>query len=84
MENFFKEIEEKLKKEINIESIRIIDNSHKHSKHKFFDKDRFHLKLVISSKELLKSKKIKAHRKIMNILKSDIREKIHALEIEIN
>ena len=27
MENFFKEIEEKLKKEINIESIRIIDNS---------------------------------------------------------
>ncbi len=84
MENFFKEIEEKLKKEINIESIRIIDNSHKHSKHKFFDKDRFHLKLVISSKELLKSQKIKAHRKIMNILKSDIREKIHALEIEIN
>tara|TARA_B100000282_G_scaffold176892_1_gene128278 strand:- start:386 stop:640 length:255 start_codon:yes stop_codon:yes gene_type:complete len=84
MENFFKEIEEKLKKEINIESIRIIDNSHKHSKHKFFDKDRFHLKLVISSKELLKSPKIKAHRKIMNILKSDMREKIHALEIEIN
>ena len=84
MENFFKEIEEKLKKEINIESIRIIDNSHKHSKHKFFDKNRFHLKLVISSKELLKSQKIKAHRKIMNILKSDIREKIHALEIEIN
>mgnify|MGYP001196066691 CR=1 FL=1 len=84
MENFFKEIEEKLKKEINIESIRIIDNSHKHSKHKFFDKNRFHLKLVISSKELLKSQKIKAHRKIMNILKSDMREKIHALEIEIN
>ena len=84
MENFFKEIEEKLKKEINIESIKIIDNSYKHSKHKFFDKDRFHLKLVISSKELLKSQKIKAHRKIMNILKSDIREKIHALEIEIN
>ena len=84
MENFFKEIEEKLKKEINIESIRIIDNSHKHSKHKFFDKNRFHLKLVISSKELLKCQKIKAHRKIMNILKSDMREKIHALEIEIN
>ena len=84
MENFFKEIEEKLKKEINIESIRIIDNSHKHSKHKFFDKNRFHLKLVISSKELLKSQKIKEHRKIMNILKSDMREKIHALEIEIN
>ena len=84
MENFFKEIEEKLKKEINIESIKIIDNSYKHSKHKFLDKNRFHLKLVISSKELLKSQKIKAHRKIMNILKSDIREKIHALEIEIN
>ena len=84
MEVFFREIEKKLKKEINIESIRIIDNSHKHSKHKLFDKNRFHLKLVISSKELLKSQKIKAHRKIMNILKSDMREKIHALEIEIN
>ena len=57
MENFFKEIEEKLKKEINIESIRIIDNSYKHSTHKFFDKDKFHLKLIISSKELLKIQK---------------------------
>ena len=84
MEVFFREIEKKLKKEINIESIRIIDNSYKHSKHKFFDKDKFHLKLIISSKELLETQKIEAHRKIMDILKSDLREKIHALEIEIN
>ena len=54
MEVFFREIEKKLKKEINIEIIRIIDNSYKHSTHKFFDKDKFHLKLIISSKELLK------------------------------
>ena len=84
MKDYFAQIENKLKRSIKFENLEIIDNSHKHSKHKFFDKNRFHLKLVISSKELLKSQKIKAHRKIMNILKSDMREKIHALEIEIN
>ena len=36
MENYFKEIKKKLQKDINFESLEIIDNSHKHRGHKFF------------------------------------------------
>ena len=37
MKKFLESIEEKLKKNIDIETIKIIDNSDKHRKHKFFD-----------------------------------------------
>ena len=36
MNNFFKDIISKLKKEIEIEQIEIVDNSHKHVNHKSF------------------------------------------------
>ena len=49
MENYFDEIKNKLKKEINLEEIIIIDNSQKHKNHKFFSKDRYHLHLKIKS-----------------------------------
>ena len=43
MNNFFEDIIAKLKKEIEIEQIEIVDNSHKHAKHKSFLPDKFHL-----------------------------------------
>ena len=49
MNNFFEDIIAKLKKEIDIEQIEIVDNSHKHVKHKSFSPDKFHLKLKIRS-----------------------------------
>ena len=36
MENYLKQIEEKLRNKIKIESLEIIDNSYKHRGHKFF------------------------------------------------
>ena len=40
MKNYFDEIQLKLKKEINIESIEIVDNSHKHkSTNPFYQKN---------------------------------------------
>ena len=38
MENYFKDIEKKLREKINIEKLEIIDNSSKHKGHKFFFK----------------------------------------------
>ena len=42
MSNFFEYIIAKLKKEIEIEKIEIVDNSHKHVKHKSFSPDKIH------------------------------------------
>ena len=36
MKEYFEEIKQKLKKNIDLENIEIIDNSHKHKKHRFF------------------------------------------------
>ena len=41
MNNFFEDIISKLKKEIEIEEIEVVDNSHKHIKHKSFSADKF-------------------------------------------
>ena len=49
MKNYFDEIKEKIKDKVELEKIEIIDNSNKHKGHKFFSKDKFHLKLIIKS-----------------------------------
>ena len=49
MKNYFENILVKLKNEIKIEGIEIVDNSHKHKGHKFFSPEKFHLHLKIQS-----------------------------------
>ena len=41
MNNYFDEINKKLKNQIEIEDLVIIDNSHKHKGHKFFSPEKF-------------------------------------------
>ena len=84
MENYLEEIKIKLKKNIKLEEIDVVDNSHLHSKHKFFNKNKKHLKIIIKSSFLKNLNKIESHKKIMEILKEDLSEKIHALEIKIS
>ena len=84
MTSFFDQIKEKINKEINPENIILIDNSSFHTKHKSFDPDKFHLKIVIKSTKLKNMDKITAHKEIFSILKNEMKSKIHALEIEIN
>ncbi len=83
MKEFIKLIEEKLKSNLEVEKIKIVDNSHLHRGHKFFNENKFHLKLEIKSNQLSTMKKLDAQRKIMGVLKEDLKNKIHALEIKI-
>tara|TARA_Y100000817_G_scaffold233531_1_gene185860 strand:+ start:679 stop:936 length:258 start_codon:yes stop_codon:yes gene_type:complete len=83
MDNFFESIASKLKKEIKIENLEIVDNSQKHKKHKFFSPQKFHLHLKIKSIYLSSLSRINAQKKIMQILKNELKTKIHALEISI-
>jgi len=81
--NFFDNIKKKLNQNINLENISIIDNSHLHKKHKYFDVNKFHLKIIIKSKKLKNMNRIEAHKEIYTILKKEMENRIHALEIEI-
>ena len=62
MNNFIENIIDKLKKEIEIEHIEIVDNSHKHLKHKSFSPNKFHLHLKIKSIYLSSISRVKAQK----------------------
>ena len=81
--HFLDEVKEKINKKINPENIILVDNSYFHTKHKSFDSNKFHLKLIIKSKKLKNMDKIAAHKEIFEILKNEMKDRIHALEIEI-
>ena len=60
-----------------------MDNSHKHVKHKSFSPDKFHLHLKIKSLYLNSLTRVTAQKEVMKVLKDDLSNKIHALEISI-
>ena len=77
-------LKKKIKNNLQIDKIEIIDNTYKHLKHKSYNKDKLHLKIAIKSNFLKTLSKIEAHKKIMNILDEELKSKIHSLEIKIN
>ena len=83
MKNYLEEIGKKLKQQIEMEDLLIVDNSHKHKGHKFFDPKKFHLHLKIKSLYLDSISRLNAQKIIMRVLKDDLNTKIHALEISI-
>ena len=83
MTNFLQEVKDKIDKKLNAEEVLLVDNSSLHSKHKSFASKKFHLKIIIKSKQLQNLRKIEAHKIIFSILKEEMKDKIHALEIEI-
>ena len=83
MNDFLSFIENKIKKNIEVEKILIVDNSNQHKKHRFFDSEKYHLKLEIHSTYLRSLDKVKAQRQIMSLFAEELKNKIHALEIKI-
>ena len=83
MISIYDKIKKKINEKINPRNIILIDNSNLHKKHKSFDLNKFHFKIIIESKTLKKMNKIEAHKKIFSILKEEMENEIHALEIEI-
>ena len=76
-------LEDKLKRNITINNLKIEDKSFLHKKHKNFDKNKFHIKLTIESPELKKISSIEANKKIYGVLKDEMNRSIHSLQIII-
>ena len=83
MTDFLEEIKKKINNKINPKKILLVDNSDLHRKHKEFDSKKLNLKLIIESKSLKSMNKVAAHKVIFSILKEEMENKIHALEIHI-
>tara|TARA_B100002051_G_C16689597_1_gene614686 strand:+ start:224 stop:481 length:258 start_codon:yes stop_codon:yes gene_type:complete len=83
MKNYFETIEKKIRSKLKLEKLEIVDNSYKHKGHKSFSPERYHLKLILKSKYLSSIPRLNAHKIINEILKEELKTKIHALEINI-
>ena len=77
-------VKKKLNDEIIIEKIDIEDKSFLHKKHVSYQKGKFHLKLTIKSNELRNLTRIESNKKIYKILRKEMTDCIHSLQILIN
>ena len=68
IENLIKNIKTKLLKNSLIQNIKIEDKTYLHLKHSSHEKNKFHIKLTIFSKDLKKMSKLDATKKINKIL----------------
>ena len=83
MNLYINQIEEKIKNKIKLEEIKIIDNTDAHRNHKSFQKGKFHLILEIKSNYLNQLSRLQAEKILMNIIKDEFQQNIHALEIRL-
>ena len=76
-------ISEKLKNNLNIQSLEIIDESEKHRGHAGFQEGgESHFIIKIISNDFEGLNKVKRHKLIYQILDFEIKNKIHALSID--
>ena len=77
-------LKKKLINEIVIEKIDIEDKSFLHKRHLGHQERKFHLKLIIKSKELKNLNRIESNKKIYKVLDQEMKEYIHSLQILIS
>ena len=82
--NLISIIKKKISTNIKCENLKVEDKSFLHKNHMGNDKNKFHIKLSIESKELKKMSKIERNRKIYKILSEEISKSIHSLQILIH
>ena len=76
-------VKKKLQDQIQLESLSIEDKSFIHKNHKSNEKGKFHLKLIIESKQLKQMNKIESNKKIFKVLKEELKNYIHSIQILI-
>ena len=76
-------IKKKLELNIIIEDIEIEDKSFLHKNHPGNQRGKFHLKITIKSKELIKISKINSNKRIYKILNQELKDHIHSIQLLI-
>jgi len=77
-------IEKKISQKISCQKIAVENKTYLHKKHKGHEKNKFHIKLIIKSDELLKMNRIESTKKIYKILDYELKYYIHSIEVSLN
>jgi len=73
-------VKKKISNKINVQNIIVEDKSFLHKNHKSSEKNKFHLKITIKSKEL-NINNVESTRVIYKILDEEIKKHIHSIQI---
>ena len=84
IKQLIKIVKKKIKKQIVLEDIKIEDKSFLHKNHNSHEKNKFHIKLIIKSKQLNAQSKIQSTKKIYKILDYELKKYIHSIQILIS
>ena len=77
-------VKNKLRNNIVCDNIEIQDKTFLHKSHASHDKNKFHIKLIITSDYLKKKNKIESTKEIYKILEKELKYNIHSIQILIN
>ena len=77
-------VKKKIQNKINCDYLSIEDKTYLHENHKSHVNGKFHLKLIIESKDLKKLNKIQSNKLIYKILDEEIKNYIHSIQLDIN
>ena len=77
-------VKKKLKNNISCDKIEIHDKTFLHKNHASNDKNKFHIKIIITSDYLKRKNKVQANKEIYKILKEELKNNIHSIQILIN
>ena len=76
-------VKKKIKLEVSCEDIVIEDKTFLHKSHKQFQKNKFHIKLILKSNKLKELNKIDSTKLIYKILDFELKNYIHSIQILI-
>ena len=77
-------VKNKLEQNITCKKIEIQDKTFLHKNHKTHEKNKFHIKIIITSDYLKRKNKIQANKEIYKILEEELKNNIHSIQILIN
>ena len=77
-------VKNKLQAEIVIQNIQIEDKSFLHKNHSGHQEGKYHLKIIINSKELAEISKIESTKRVYDILDLEMKKYIHSIQILLN
>ncbi len=83
MENVVLLIEQRLKEIFSPTFLQVIDDSHRHSKHKGRDENKGNYEIIICSQSFDNNNRIQQHKMIYQALDDLMKTHIHALKINI-
>ena len=76
-------VKNKLNKNIVCNKIEVEDKTFLHKNHSSNDKNKFHIKLIITSDYLKKKNKIESTKEIYKILDEELKNYIHSIQLLI-